>query len=186
MRLLSRITILCFKLWNRQLHVGRDVEIDPRAFIARGGWVRLGEQAVIRAGAMLLPASGSIRIGCRSSINQYTVINGQGNVEIGRSVMVAPFVSIIAANHSFDNPAIPILEQGMCGKGGIVIEDDVWVGTHAVILDGVTIGAGSVIGAGAVVTKNVPAFSVVMGVPGRVVRSRLQRRPALVEEGVHE
>jgi acetyltransferase-like isoleucine patch superfamily enzyme len=183
---LSRITLLCFKLWNRQLQVGRGVEIDPRAFIARGGPVTLGEQTVIRAGALLLPASGSIHIGCRSSINQYTVINGQGGVEIGRSVMVAAFVSIFAANHSFGNPVLPILEQGMDSKGGIVIEDDVWVGTHAVILDGVTIGAGSVIGAGAVVTKNVPAFSVVMGVPGRVVRSRLQRRQTLVEEGVHE
>src|ERR1700693_4487846 len=114
MSLLSRVTILCFKLWNRQLQVGRNVEIDPRAFVARGGRVTLGEQTVIRAGAQLLPASGSIPICRLSSINQYTVINGQGGVEIGRSVMVAAFVSIFAANHSFDNPALPILEQGMC------------------------------------------------------------------------
>ena len=169
---LPLLTILFFKLWNRQLQVGRNVEIDPRAFIARGGPVSLGDESVIRAGALLLPSSGSIDIGNKTSINQYTVINGQGGVTIGDSVMVAAFVAMFAANHNFENPALSILEQGTSTKGGIRIEDNVWIGTHAVILDGVTIGRGSVIGAGAVVTKNVLPYSVVVGVPGKTVRSR--------------
>jgi acetyltransferase-like isoleucine patch superfamily enzyme len=172
---LPLLTMLFFKLWNKQLHVGRNVKIDPRAFIARGGRVTLGDESVIRAGAMLLPSSGSISIGNKTSINQYTVINGQGGVTIGDSVMVAAFVSMFAAHHNFDDPALPILEQGTSTKGGIKIEDDVWIGTHAVILDGVIIGRGSVIGAGTVVTKNVPPYSVVAGVPGKMVRSRMPR-----------
>jgi acetyltransferase-like isoleucine patch superfamily enzyme len=175
MSLLSRLTAQCFKLWNNQLEVGRGAKIDPRAFIARGGRVTLGESTVIRAGAMLLPSSGFIQIGNRSSVNHYTIINGEGGVEIGNSVMVAAFVSIFAANHNFDDPNVPILEQGTSTKGGVKIDDDVWIGTHAVILDGVNIGTGSVIAAGAVVTKDVPAYSVVMGVPGKVVRSRAHR-----------
>jgi acetyltransferase-like isoleucine patch superfamily enzyme len=174
MNLLPVLTVLLFKLWNNQLQAGRKVEVDPRAFIARGGRVTLGEETVIRAGAMLLPSSGFISIGKKTSINQYTIINGQGGVTIGNSVMVAAFVSVFAANHNFDHPTLPILEQGTSTKGGIKIEDDVWIGTHAVILDGVIIGRGSVIGAGAVVTKDVLPYSVMMGVPAKRVRSRLQ------------
>jgi acetyltransferase-like isoleucine patch superfamily enzyme len=174
MNLLSILTLLFFKIWNGQLQVGRKVEIDPRAFIARGGRVTLGEETVIRAGAMLLPSSGFISIGNKTSINHYTVINGQGGVTIGNSVMIAAFVSMFAANHHFDDPTLSILEQGTGTKGGIEIEDDVWIGTHAVILDGVIIGKGSVIGAGAVVTKDVMPYSVMTGVPAKMVRSRLQ------------
>jgi acetyltransferase-like isoleucine patch superfamily enzyme len=174
MNLLPVLTLLFFKLWNNQLHVGRKVQIDPRAFIARGGHVTLGEGTVIRAGAMLLPSSGFIAIGNKTSVNQYTVINGQGGVIIGNSVMIAAFVAMFAANHDFADPTIPMAEQGTSTKGGIKIEDDVWIGTHAVILDGVSIGRGSVIGAGAVVTQDVPPYSVMMGVPAKRVRSRLR------------
>jgi len=171
----SLLTILLFKLRNKHLDVGREVEIDFRAFIGRGGPVTLGEQTVIRAGAMLLPSSGSIAIGKRTSINQYAIINGEGGVTIGDSVMVAAFVGMFAGNHNFDDIAIPISEQGTNTRGGIRIEDDVWIGSHAVILDGVRIGRGSVIGAGAVVTRDVPPYSVMMGVPAQWVRSRMKR-----------
>lgn len=165
--------VACFYRWrNRQLTVGRQVKIDPRAFIARGGAVTLGDGAVVRAGAMLLPSGGFIRLGRLSSINHYAVLNGQGGVTIGDKVMIAAFASLFAANHNFDDVDVPIQEQGLNTRGGIVIEDDVWIGTHAVILDGVTIGTGSVVGAGAVVTRTVPPFSVVAGVPARVIRQR--------------
>jgi len=171
-----QLTARLFTLWNAQLEMGRGVQIDPRAFIARGGRVSLGDRVVIRAGALLLPSSGSITIGQASSINQYTVINGYGGVEIGNAVLVAAFVSMFASNHNFEDPTVPIAEQGLSSRGGIKIEDNVWIGTHATILDGVTIGTGSVVGAGTVVTKDVPPFSVVVGVPGRVVRQRIVRQ----------
>lgn len=177
MSLVHHAVALFFRWRNRQLALGRRVKIDPRAFIARGGEVTLKDEAVIRAGAMLLPSGGFIRLGRLSSINHYAVINGQGGVSIGDKVMIAAFASLFAANHSFADPNLPMQDQGMNTRGGIVIEDDVWIGTHAVILDGVTIGTGSVVGAGAVVTRSVPPFSVVTGVPARVVRQR--ERPAI-------
>ncbi|ASF48659.1 hypothetical protein CEK71_06200 [Methylovulum psychrotolerans] len=148
------------------------VIIDPRAFLARGGDISIGENSVIRAGAMLLPSGGSITIGARTSLNHYIIINGEGNVHIGNDVMIAAFVSIFAANHHFDRIDITMRQQGTGTKGGITVENDVWIGTHAVILDGVTVGKGSVIGAGAVITKNVPPYSIMVGVPGRCIGNR--------------
>ena len=86
--------------------------------------------------------------------------------------MLAPRVSIYAENHVFDNPNITIKAQGVT-KSAVVIEDDCWIAANVVILAGVTIGKGSVIAAGSVVNEDVPAFSVVAGVPARVIKSRL-------------
>jgi acetyltransferase-like isoleucine patch superfamily enzyme len=86
--------------------------------------------------------------------------------------MLAPRVSIYAENHVFDNPNITIKAQGV-SKKDVVIEDDCWIAANAVILAGVTIGKGSVVAAGSVVNEDVPAFSVVAGVPARVIKSRL-------------
>ncbi len=163
-----------FKTFNRQLTLGAGASLDPRAFPARGGPIAIGEGSVVRAGAMLLPSGGSIRIGQRSSVNHYVVINGQGGVSIGNDVLIAAFVSIFAGSHRFSDPNRPIRQQGMETRGGIVIEDDVWIGTHCVLLDGVRIGRGSVVAAGAVVTRDVPPFSVVAGVPARILRNRLE------------
>jgi acetyltransferase-like isoleucine patch superfamily enzyme len=78
---------------------------------------------------------------------------------------------VVPAGHNFERVDIPIRKQGSLMKG-IVIEDDVWIGCGCRILDGVRIGRGSVIGAGSVVNKNVPEYSVVVGVPGRVIKNR--------------
>ena len=74
-------------------------------------------------------------------------------------------------NHIYDDPKISIRLQGIRANG-IKIEDDVWLGVGSTVLDGVTIGKGSVIGAGAVVTKNIPPYSVAVGVPANVIKER--------------
>jgi acetyltransferase-like isoleucine patch superfamily enzyme len=172
MSLIFKITAVAFKIFNRRLQVGRDVKIDPRAFIARGGAVKLHNGVVVRAGAMLLPSEGVIEIGSGSTINQYVVINGFGGVSIGENVLIASFTSIYASNHNIDRTDVPIRQQGVSTKGGVRIENDVWLGTHSVVLDGVCIGRGSVVAAGAVVTKNVPPWSIVAGVPANVIGTR--------------
>lgn len=172
--MLNTLTCLIFRLFNRQLKIGSSVKFDPRSFPARGGPIEIGSNSVIRAGAMLLPAGGIITIGERTSINQYVVINGDGGVKIGNDVMIAAFCALFSSNHRFDRLDIPMMQQGMVSKGGIVIEDDVWIGAHCVILDGVTIGNGSVIAAGAVVTRNVEPFSIIAGVPANVIARRDQ------------
>ena len=161
-----------FRLFNRKLFLSRGAKIDPRAFVSRGGKVEIGMDSIVRAGTMLLPSGGRILIGDRTSLNQYVVVNGEGGVRIGDDVMISAFVSIFAANHHYVRADMPIRSQGMYTKGGIDIGNDVWIGTHAVILDGVKIGAGCVVAAGAVVTRDTEPYSIVAGVPAKQIGCR--------------
>lgn len=170
--IIFKLATIVFKIINPGLTVAPGAKIDPRAFPARGGRIAIGANSIIRAGTMLLPSGGSIEIGSHSSLNQYVVVNGGGSVVIGSNVMIAAFTAIFAESHRFDRIDVCIQDQGMQSKGGIVIEDDVWIGTHCVILDGVRIGRGSVIAAGSVVTKSVEPYSIVQGVPGVCVGYR--------------
>jgi acetyltransferase-like isoleucine patch superfamily enzyme len=115
-----------------------------------------------------LPRSG-IRIGKNCLVGEYSVIRGQGGVQIGDRVYTSPYTQIIAVNHVFDDPNRPFIEQGITAEG-IVIEDDVWIGSGAIITDGVRVGKGAVVAAGSVVTKDVAPHTVVGGVPAKVIR----------------
>jgi acetyltransferase-like isoleucine patch superfamily enzyme len=87
--------------------------------------------------------------------------------------MISPRVSIYAENHNFQNPDVIMKDQGVT-RQKVTIEDDCWIASNSIILAGVTVGKGSVIGAGSVVTKDVPAFSIVAGNPAKIIKSRLQ------------
>ena len=100
-----------------------------------------------------------------------THILGTGGVSIGENVLIGARVSIVSANHVFKRRDILIKDQGTTAKG-IVIEDDVWLGTGVIVLDGVKIHKGAVVGAGAVVTENIPEYVVAVGVPAKVVQFR--------------
>lgn len=113
--------------------------------------------------------SSDLEIGDRSGIgdNAYFI----GKVKIGDDVMMGANCAFIASNHNFDRTDIPMNQQG--GNDlPIIVENNVWIGYRSTILAGVTIGEGSVIAAGAVVTKNVPPFTVVGGVPAKVIKVR--------------
>ena len=97
-----------------------------------------------------------------------------GRSTLGDGVRIASYAALYGFNHVFDDLEIPIWWQGL-DEQGIVVEDDVWIGTHVVICDGVTVGAHSVLAAGSVVTKDVPPYSVVGGVPARVLYDRRDR-----------
>lgn len=103
--------------------------------------------------------------------NNVTILALTKDIVIGNDVLIAPYVSIIGTNHTISDPDKLIRLQGMT-SAQITIQDDVWIGTKAIILPGVTIGKGSVVGAGAVVTKDVPPYAVVGGVPARVIKMR--------------
>jgi acetyltransferase-like isoleucine patch superfamily enzyme len=138
--------------------------------------IEIGPGTIVMHGAILhvynfrnLPHSG-IRIGRDSLIGEYSVIRGQGGVQIGERVYTSPFTQIIAVNHVFDDPNRPFVEQGITAEG-IVIEDDVWLGAGAIITDGVKVGRGAVVAAGAVVTKDVAPYTVVGGVPAKPLKT---------------
>lgn len=165
----------------RRITLGRGVYLDEGVYLhACPNGIAIGDGTVIMHGSVLhvynfrgLPHAG-ITIGCRCFIGEYNVIRGQGGVTIGDLVYTGPMVQILAVNHVFQDPRRPIAEQGITARG-IVIEDDVWIGGGAIVLDGVRIGQGAVVGAGAVVTEDIPPYAIAVGVPARVVGSRLDR-----------
>ena len=94
-------------------------------------------------------------------------------VEIGEYVMIASDVTIMGGGHRFDDVTIPMLKQGEIGKTQVKIESDVWIGTRVTILaKNITIGKGSIIGAGSVITKDVPEYAIVAGNPAHIIRMR--------------
>ena len=99
-------------------------------------------------------------------------VAGPGNVKIGKRCLIAAHSGIFANNHKYGDPLRYIADQGVTCKG-ITIEDDCWLGHAVTVIDGVTIGKGSVIGAGAVVTKDIPPYSIAVGTPARVIKTRL-------------
>ena len=150
----------------------RNSPFNLRGVSARDGRINIGDRTSIRSFALLYTYGGAIDIGSECSINPYTIVYGHGGIQIGNQVRIAAHSLLVAANHNFDSIDIPIHEQGGTAKG-IHIEDDVWIGSGARILDGVRIGRGAIVAAGAVVTSDVPEFTIVGGVPARPIRSRL-------------
>lgn len=165
------------------INLGEGVYLDFGCYLhACPQGITIGKDSMVMHGAVLhvynfrnLPKS-AIRIGQECLIGEYSVIRGQGGVDIGNRVYTSPFTQIIAVNHVFEDPAVPFSKQGITAAG-IVIEDDVWLGSGAVVTDGVHIGQGAVVAAGAVVTEDVPPHTVVGGVPARVIRKIDGSRP---------
>lgn len=119
----------------------------------------------------------SIEIGSNSGIGKNAYISnigGGGEVIIGNNVMMAPDVVILTKSHEYGDIKIPMNMQKSYSST-VIIEDDVWIGIRTIILPGVKIGKGSIIGAGAVLTKDIPPYSIAGGVPAKIIKSRLNK-----------
>ena len=138
---------------EKGIYIGKNCIIGYRTYITTGfeGYVSIGDNVHVNG--------------------PDTHILGNGGVVIGENVLIGARVSIVSANHVFKDKDILIKDQGSIAKG-IKIEEDVWLGTGVVVLDGVTIHKGAVIGAGAVVTKDIPQNAVAVGVPAKIVKYR--------------
>ncbi|GAA4533313.1 hypothetical protein GCM10023096_78630 [Nonomuraea ferruginea] len=164
---------------DRQLELQRALtgrhagyEFGERCFVSELASVqneelRLGPRTYVAAGAYL---SGSVRTGRDCSMNPYTVV--RGDVRLGDAVRIGAHTSLLGFNHTMSDPDVEVFRQPLTSRG-IEIGDDVWIGSHVVVLDGVTVGDRAVIGAGAVVTKDVPAGAIVGGNPAKVLRWRV-------------
>ena len=119
-----------------------------------------------------IKGSSLLTIGSNTYIGRRTIIGCNDSVTIGKNVLIADHVSIRDTDHEFTNSEVIIKNQGLV-TDPIIIEDDVWIAHGVIVTKGVVIGKGSVIGANSVVTKNIPPYSVAVGIPAKVIKSRL-------------
>ena len=158
--------------YNTIIEDGAEINCLSQQGIKLGNRVTIGKYAIIRPSNIYGgPIGEGLTMGDNSNIGPYNYIGCSGKITIGNNVMLAPRVSIYAENHVFDHPELLIRDQGV-EKKEVIIEDDCWLAANSIILAGVTIGQGSVVAAGSVVTENVPAYSVVAGVPAKFIKSR--------------
>ena len=155
-------------------------EIDDTAYIAEKAAVFterlvLGAQSYIAGYAIV---RGDVTLGAECTVNAYACLAGK--VTCGDHVRIASHAQIMGFNHGYEDPDVPIARQPHESRG-IVIEDDVWIGANAVVLDGVRIGHGAVIAAGATVTRDVPPFTIVGGVPAKPIRRRGEKSNTDIE-----
>lgn len=147
-----------------------------RALFAKGILESCGSGVNIERGATF---GSSVKLGNRSGIGMRCELHGP--VIIGDDVMMAPDVVVYTRNHKTTRCDIPMRVQGNTSQEPVIIEDDVWIGRRAMIMPGVRIGRGSIIAAGSVVTKSVPDYSVVGGVPAKIIQERLSTERQLVD-----
>ena len=163
---------------SRQIDLGKMVKIDDNAFISAlgTGGVRIGDNTSIGAYSRIEISTTFndlgkyILIGNHVGLGQFACLGGAGGLTIGDNCIIGPYLSCHPENHNFDDSTSLIKHQGVSRKG-ISIGQNCWIGAKVTILDGVTIGDNSVIAAGAVVNKSMPANSVIAGVPARVIKS---------------
>ena len=159
------------------LRAARDVTIVSPHRLTLGEGVYLDHGAYLHCGDMeWCKDAGGVSIGRGSYVGPRCVLFGMGGLEIGEQVMIAPGVVVSTVEHPHRDTSRPMYEQPRV-YASIAIEDDVYIGSNAVITPGVRVGRGAVIGAGAVVTRDVAPYSLAMGVPARAVS---RRRAAIV------
>jgi galactoside O-acetyltransferase len=158
----------------RLARCGRGLRLQQRVTITCPGNVQLGDNCFFATDSRIFATPESpIRIGNNFSANCNVMINtrGKGRILIGNNVLIGPNVVLRANNHVIDHADRLINAQGMT-DGEIVIGDDVWIASGAIVLPDVRIAEGAVVAAGAVVTRDVPALAVVAGVPARQIGTR--------------
>jgi acetyltransferase-like isoleucine patch superfamily enzyme len=163
-------------IYHSDLHLGSHVFIGDRVMIFQrknGGRVKIGNRVYIYRDTIIETGYGGyLSIGAHSSIHPRCQLNANVSpIIIGSGVMVGPSCAFYSYDHGIA-AGIPIRKQPLHTKGGIIIDDDAWLGFGVIVLDGVRIGKGAVIGAGSVVTQDVPDNAIAVGVPARVIRMR--------------
>ena len=170
-------------IFPRYLNLGNFVSIYDGAYlnclaekgIKIGDWVIIEKNAWMRSTVVYEELGIGIEIGEESFIGEYARLGGAGGIKIGKRVGIGAFAQILSEKHIFEDPEKSWYDQGVERKG-IIIEDEVYIGNSAIVLDGVKIGKGAVIGAAAVVTKDIPPLAIAAGSPARILRYRGDKR----------
>lgn len=171
--------VLSYKFSSMLAACGKGTRFGHVEFANGLRYIRIGSDTVFHSHLFLTAWGGDsygeikISVGDNCSIGSYCHISALKKIKIGNKVLIGKWVSIVDNDHGLtdkDSLLIPPLNRQIVSKGPITIGDNVWIGDKATILSGVKIGNNAVIAANAVVTKDVPAYSVVAGNPARVIR----------------
>lgn len=165
-----------FRLWRNRRKLGAcgpGVFFEPDVHLMRyPQFIYLGDELVIKAGARICPANtnASIRIGSRTTVGYHTYLFASEQITIGDDCLIAPFVYLVDSDHGINRDKR--INQQPNQTAPIKVGNDVWIGTGAKILKGVTIGDGAVIASGALVKDDVEAYSIVGGIPAKKISER--------------
>lgn len=171
------------------LKISPEANVSPLADIedsVRGTVIEIRDGVTIDSFVKIKPAGGpgDVTIGEGTTINSGCVIYTGNGVTIGRRCAIAANCTFAPVNHEYNDPEKPIVEQKfMPSRGGILVEDDVWIGANVVLLDGTILRRGCVVGAGAVVRSEIPANAVCAGVPAKVIARRGEHAAMLPTPG---
>ena len=152
---------------------GRNLRVDSGVTILGFENISLGDNiSIMKNSYIYAHDGGELTIGDNFTLNSNSQLGASfGKIIIGSDCAIAPNCILRASNHRFDNPDIPFRKQGHT-YGEIILEDDIWIASNCVITPDTVIGKSSIIGAGSVVTKDIEPYSIVGGVPAKLIRKR--------------
>ncbi len=161
----------------RRIKIGNNVLIDDNCLLdargEEGEGVIIGNNVLIGRNTILSMKEGTIEIKDNTNIGVNCALHTSSEVKLGENVIVGAYTYIVGGGtHSLERTDIPIISQGIVSRGGIIVEDNVWLGADVRILDGIKIGRDSVIGASSLVTKDIPEFVIAYGIPAKVIKRR--------------
>ncbi|MES2107458.1 MAG: acyltransferase [Bacteroidota bacterium] len=154
--------------------IARSVSISCTPLGINYGAITIGKKCEIQTGTIIKSFGGQIRIGQNVFLGEYVVIYGHGGVDIGKGTLVAMHTTIVSSNHTIPDQTTTIRSQPDIPLP-VHIGADVWIGAGCRILGGVRINDGCVVGAGSVITKDLPAYAICVGNPAKVIRYRLKQ-----------
>ncbi|WP_308990368.1 DapH/DapD/GlmU-related protein [Mariniflexile litorale] len=138
-----------------------------RIFILKK-FIKIGKHSKIQK-KVYVGSGNNVQIGNNCQINEFVRLD---NVSIGNNVMIAREVVFLGKTHNSDSKGMPMSEQGFSDHFYSEVGDDVWIGLRTIVLPGLSIGKGAIVGAGSVVTKNIPPYTVWGGVPAKFIKNR--------------
>ncbi len=158
------------------IRLGDNVAIDDHTLLDGGTGpacrMSIGDRTLISKGSVIQAKNGPLIIGDECDIGAHVIITSISTITLENNVLIAGNCYIGGARYNLDDLETPIMYQGIYSRGPITIGANTWIGASATIIDGVNVGKGCVIGAGAVVTKDIPDYAIVVGAPAKVVGTR--------------